>query len=125
VKFFTSTIPNHKNGALKISLPCDCNIRNVEFTDCDISLKYQHILPWYDGNEKIAKSYAAWSIKSSSPARKINWQNKIPYANMDISKEILRVVEQIKNTLFWQIIMMIMYVMIVIFVSCFETRSLA
>jgi hypothetical protein len=44
---------------------------------------------------------------------------------MEISEEILQVVEEINNTLFWLIITMAMYVMIVIFVTCFGTRSLA
>jgi hypothetical protein len=59
---FTNTILNHKNGAYKIKLPCDCNIRNVdiniEFLQCDISLRYSHVIPWYDVDEKPAKSSA-------------------------------------------------------------------
>jgi hypothetical protein len=84
------------------------------------------VIPWYDGDEKPAKSSAGWSIKSNGVnGRNVIWKVKEPNPQMEISQEILRMVEQTNSMLFGLLLAMGMYVMMLIYVTCFGTRTVA
>jgi hypothetical protein len=84
------------------------------------------VIPWNDGHEKPAKSSAGRSIKSNGVnVRNVIWKVKEPNPQVEISQEILRMVEQTNSMLFGLLLAMGMYVMILIYVICFGTRTVA